>query len=82
MGAVSLKVGVVKQKNLATLCAPNNANPPFQNPGSATERVPYLMSTPSSVTVKSIGGLPIPEEYLGTAELKRLQGQRGQNMRV
>ena len=41
------------------------------------KRVPCLMSTPSSVMVKSIGSLPIPEEYLGTAELKRLQGQRG-----
>ena len=29
---------------------------------------------------KSIGGLPIPEEYLGTARLKRLQAQRGQNV--
>jgi len=36
MGVVSLKVGVVKQKIFATLRAPNNANPPFQNPGSAT----------------------------------------------
>ena len=37
MGVVSPKVGVVKQFFFSALRAPNNANPPFQNPGSATD---------------------------------------------
>ena len=39
MGIVSLKVGVVEQKFFAALRAPNNMNPPFQNPGSTMSTV-------------------------------------------
>jgi len=45
MVVVSLKVGVAKQKIFAALRVPNNTNPPFQNPGSATDIIAWVSNS-------------------------------------